>query len=412
MQIPAMSDDVSRYSDLIPRPAKAQSLDTPWPPESNTLDKPIQQIALTPPPARKPWALYGVAAFGLVAGGAGLMFGLTGGDKAQPIAAVPPPAPAITQPLPAAATTPAPREVAPAKIQVTLNASVPNARVTFRRRVTAAPAEMSITPSDIVELVEVSAPGYKTVRYWLTFDRPTSLTARLTKGSGLVEASEEQTLVALGELAAPAMPAVAAAAAPVVETPAPKAKTVGKTVAKTAPEHVAAAVKTPTETPAAAKTVPTPRKIGRGTMSTEEAEAKAETAVASTEAPTQVEPPKVEPKPLVPVAKPEPKPAPVAAVAKPAIDYATINSVVSKHRVEILKCYAAGAKQTPGLKGTISLQLQVDPSGKVRAQVQSTLSGAPTVAACVIKAACSWSFPARPGSTEIANVTYPFKFGG
>ena len=110
--------------------------------------------------------------------------------------------------------------------------------------------------------------------------------------------------------------------------------------------------------------------------------------------------PKTEPK-VEAVAKVEP-PKAEPAVAKPTIDYATINSVVSKNRVEVLKCYAEGAKKTPGLKGTISLQLQVEPSGKVRAQVQSTLN-APLVAACVIKAANSWKFPARQGN-EIANV--------
>ena len=242
MQVAAVPDDVARYSDLIPRPAKAQSLDTPWPPE--VVDK-IQQVSLPQPVAKKPWALYGVAAFGLVAGGAGLMFGLRGGSNDKVALQ---PTPAITQPLPAAATTPAPREpVAPSKIQVELNANVQNARVTFRRRVAAAPASMQITPSDIVELVEVSAPGYKTVRYWLTFDRPTTLTARLSKGNGLVEASEEQTLVALGELAAPAQPAVAVAAAAPAATPAAAtvavkatpAPAVAKTVERT--EKVAAA---------------------------------------------------------------------------------------------------------------------------------------------------------------------------
>ena len=141
-----------------------------------------------------------------------------------------------------------------------------------------------------------------------------------------------------------------------------------------------------------AKTVPTPRKIGRGSVTEETATTKAEPAVAVTNTPTNAEPPKAEP-----------------AVAKPTIDYATINSVVSKNRVEVLKCYAEGAKKTPGLKGTISLQLQVEPSGKVRAQVQSTLN-APLVAACVIKAANSWKFPVRQGN-EIATVTYPFNFG-
>ena len=38
---------------------------------------------------------------------------------------------------------------------------------------------MEINSTDVVELVEFSAPGYKTTRYWLTFDRPTYLTAHL-----------------------------------------------------------------------------------------------------------------------------------------------------------------------------------------------------------------------------------------
>jgi serine/threonine-protein kinase len=420
MQVPVVTiDDVARHSDLIPRPVNAKSsLDTPWPPA--TLGGPIQQVVALPavPPAKKPWALYGVAAFGLLAGGAGLMFGLKSGGGEQVANNLPAP---VVQPQPAAATTPAPREpVAPAKVQVELNANVPNARVTFRRRVAAAPSTMSITPSDIIELVEVSAPGYKTVRYWLTFDRPTTLNARLVKGNGLVEASEEQTLIALGELAAPETPAIAAAAtkattavvAPKVEKT-EKVATVAKPEPPAAPA-VAAATETKPETAKAA--VPTPRKIGRGGAADELA-AKAETAVPATDVPDAGEPvkpldptktePTAEPK-ADPIAKVEPKEE--AAVAKPSIDYSTINSVVSKNRPEILKCYAEGAKKTPGLKGTLSLQLQVEPSGKVRAQVQSTLN-APLVAACVIRAANSWKFPARAGSSEIANVTYPFKFG-
>jgi len=110
--------------------------------------------------------------------------------------------------------------VAPAKVEVELDADAPNAHVVFRRRVATTPMKTEINPSDIVELVEVSAPGYRTAKFWLTFDRATHLKAHLAKGSGFEEATEEQTLVALGEIAAPAQPAIVAAAptavAPVV----------------------------------------------------------------------------------------------------------------------------------------------------------------------------------------------------
>jgi hypothetical protein len=311
---------------------------------------------------------------------------------------------------------------------------------------------MQITPSDIVELVEVSAPGYKTVRYWLTFDRPTTLNAKLVKGNGLDEASEEATLVALGEVSAPNHAAVATTAATTTAPAVAMAKTEPKTealptkaepvkaepvkaeppkaevrtVAKTTPEVAKAEPKPQTVaavTPAPAKTmpatptnVPTPRKIGRGTD--------AEPAVASTTmpaekpatpakadpmpAPTKAEPavakpdlmPRTEPTPAVDVPKAE------VAVAKPAIDKGTVTSVVGSHRPEVLKCFAEGKKKNPNMKGTVTLQLQVDSAGKVRAQVQSTLSS-PLVAACVIKSANGWRFPARAGG-DPQLVVYPF----
>jgi tRNA A-37 threonylcarbamoyl transferase component Bud32 len=391
--------DVSRNSDLIPRPAKM--VDTPWPP---THASQLQQVALPPPPAAyKPWLLYGMAAFGLLVGGIGLAVGLKSGSSEQ---AAPVATPA---PLPAAAM-PAPREVAaPAKVSVALEANVPGARVTFRRRVSPAPAAMQIAPSDIVELVEVSAPGYKTLRYWLTFDRPTHLTAKLTRGSGLEEASEETTLIALGEVAAPVVVAAAPSPAPVVAPAAAPMPVMAKTVE---PEEVK--VPEPVKAAAIEPVAVAPRKIGR--VAAEELAA-AEPIAAMTE------PAAVEPAVAEPVAAPEPtpapepikvaepvvaKPEPVAepAVARPAIDRATVSSVVGQHRMEILTCFAEGKKKNPAMKGTVTLQLQVDTAGRVRAQVQSTLNN-PLVAACAIKAANTWQFPAR-ASGELAQVAYPF----
>jgi Gram-negative bacterial TonB protein C-terminal len=108
--------------------------------------------------------------------------------------------------------------------------------------------------------------------------------------------------------------------------------------------------------------------------------------------------------------EPVPEPARPQTIPEPVkspIDNATVSSVVAQHRPEVLKCFAEGKKKDHGMKGTISLQLQIDLAGKVhRVQVQSTMN-APLVAACVVKSVNNWKFPTR-SSGELATVTYPF----
>ncbi len=236
--------------------------------------------------ARKPVWLYAVAGFGAALGGLGLLVGLRGHGEPAPVA--PPPVAQIA-PAPAAAV---PAPAAPQHVAVQIEANVPSAHVVFRRRVSAAPMTSDIAASEIVELVEVSAPGYKTERYWLTLDRPTHLIAHLVKGSGLDEASEEATLIALGEVASPAP-----AAAPVEQV-----------------AHVEHTVAAPRQAMA-------PRRIGRATA--DAPAAIAATAVASSEpapAPAAVEAPapaeQAMPAPVdvpKPAAVEVPKPAPVEA---------------------------------------------------------------------------------------------------
>ena len=86
---------------------------------------------------------------------------------------------------------------------------------------------------------------------------------------------------------------------------------------------------------------------------------------------------------------------------EPTIDKATVSSVISSHRPEVLKCFAEGKKKNPAMKGTINLVMQVEPAGNVhRVQVQSTLNN-PLVAACVLKAANGWKFPSRTGGAPV-----------
>jgi serine/threonine protein kinase len=431
-------DETPETSLRLPKPAKVR--DTPWP--VDTLETPMAmgQVQLpSPPPVKRPYGLYGVAGAGIVIGALGLFVGLK--KSPEPL---PAPAPAIVQhtPQPMAAPMPAPREAE--KIEVVLDADAPNATVVFRRRVQPAPVTMQVNATDVVELVEVSAPGYKTTRYWLTFDRPTHLKANLVKGNGSLEATEEQTLVALGEviMVTGSAPTTEVAAAPVA-----KAASTKSVERPDRPERAVPA-KTASEPAPAAQVALAPRKIGRGgeaDFETRSAPAAAPVATTPVAAATEVATTTPAAKPEVAALKPEPsrpeyataepvkavapspaKPEPAspaqpakiatesprpievnAEPARPAIDQATISSVVSANRPAILKCFAEGKKQDPSMKGTITLQLAVDASGKVqRAQVQSTLSK-PLVGACVIKAASDWKFPQR-STGGVAQISYPF----
>jgi hypothetical protein len=299
-------------------------------------------------------------------------------------------------------------------VPISLDADVPNARVTFRRRVLAAPTAAKVTRNEVVELVEVSAPGYRTVRYWLTFDRPTQLVARLAKGSGIVEATEEETLIALGEISA-----LTAADAPSNAT-AEAAVTARTEPGRSERTHVA-----PANRPAGAQrsiTPPaaandgtpqrtTPRRIGlaQAEPTIAPAENRSPAVEAATDPPPP-EPPPDQPPPAQPPQVEPPKvepPTPVAAEPEPTIDPAVVTTVIGRYRPEVLKCVAPAQKKNPKLRGTLTIQLQVDATGAVKhAQTLSTLSN-PPVAACIAKAAQKWSFPARPAA-QIAIVSYRF----
>ena len=161
--------------------------DTPPPPRART----APPRAPTPPPipapaferalpawAREPRVMYGAAAIGVLIGALGLVLGLRGHGGAAPAA----------------------RHVA-----VQVDADAPGASVLLRRAVAPAPASLELAASNVLELVEVSAPGYRTERYWVAIDRPIHLHAHLAPGSGVTVATEEQTRVALGRSAPSAL---------------------------------------------------------------------------------------------------------------------------------------------------------------------------------------------------------------
>ena len=182
----AAAASAARKSGSIPKPAKAvaQTVKTPWPGSV----KPVMLPSVTSP---SPRTLYAIAAGGVIVGALGLGAGFLRGGGEAPAPAPAPVAPAPVAPKPATLAVPLGQ-----KIAVELDADVPGAKVTFRRRVDQVPVVMQLSPTDIVERVEISAPGYKTERFWLTFDRPTHLQAHLVKGDGTAEATDDETSLA------------------------------------------------------------------------------------------------------------------------------------------------------------------------------------------------------------------------
>ena len=169
-RLQSMQEVGARLEELSPadvaRPARSRTnpaMDSMAFPRPATLPP---RATTAVPVQRAPWLLYGIAAAGAAIGVVGTLVGLRGEDP-------------------------------PAKVAVELGADVADARVTFRHRVVPAPSKLELVRTDIVELVEVGAAGYKTTRYWLTVDRPLRLTAHLEPGSGLVEATDAQTAAAL-----------------------------------------------------------------------------------------------------------------------------------------------------------------------------------------------------------------------
>jgi serine/threonine-protein kinase len=393
----------ARQSQVLPPMGR----DTPWPGDMKTPWPGMDAVSLGQPPAhRTPKVLYGLVALGVCVGAVGLYIGLRKADPPpQQVQVAPAPAPA-----PAAALPP---PAAPQKVEVIITADAPNARVTFRRRLASTPFTITVNPTDIVELVEVSAPGKKTLRYWLTIDRPTKLHARLPRGSGMLEATEEQTLVALGEaeIAAPVAVAAAAPEPAKGEEPAKseepsKAAPAKADDGKADDQAIAVAARddrrSRSKDPAHAK--PTPRRIGKAAA--EDAATPAETPAAAAVAP---EPPAPAAKPEAAIARPvapaeETKPKPIDPGL---LEKSMVNSVAGKYRGEVRACYEQGKKANPKLKGDVTVSMTVDASGAVsRPQVSSTL-GNPVVAACILKSVGKWKFPARPGGSA-ANASYKF----
>jgi hypothetical protein len=96
------------------------------------------------------------------------------------------------------------------------------------------------------------------------------------------------------------------------------------------------------------------------------------------------------------------------ATIKGTMDKDIIRRIVRAHINEVRYCYNQGLARDPNLKGRVSIQFNIGPTGSVPVAVvaESTVKDS-NVSNCIAKAVKRWTFPKPPGGGS-AVVTYPF----
>ncbi len=331
--------------------------------------------------------LYAVAGLIVLAGGA-LALSRLRPREASPAASPRPLASEAFPPAPIPAKPSPPAEPQPVHVQV--SSPTPQARVTIRGRTHPLPFSQDVKPGSQPEIVELTAPGREGKRFWITFDRPATLAAELSAGRGVIEASEEETTLALGEQSAHSPGEVAPGAAD-LRAPAPHrsshrpkgaggSETKGTVASAALSESGAAAEPAVAPPPSAPKVAEPPVDIGPPAASS----------------------------PALPVAKSKPSPAVVAHPLAPAgLDPTKTQAVVRSHLSEIQRCYERGKMDDSELKGRVTIRIAVSASGAVSAAaVESSSLRSSSVEGCIVGAVSGWKFPAPVGGPAV--ISYPF----
>jgi serine/threonine-protein kinase len=296
----------------------------------------------------------------------------------------------------------APVEASP--VHVKISSQTPQARATLRGRTRLLPFADNVKPGSQPEIVEVTAPGHEGRRFWITFDHAIALSADLPAGRGVVEATAEETVVALGGKPVPG------------EAPPTAAADDAKTAAMGGAHH------------ATRRHVAGGLALAKATAPSERAPAESppepKLAPAAKPAPpaAKPEPPAAPaPKPVVVAAADPPAPkahapapaAPAAAASKPApaagMDPVKTQAFVKAHLPEVQRCYERGRMDEPDLKGRVTLKISVSESGGVTsAAVDTSTLHSSSVESCIANTVKGWKFPAPNGGPAI--ISYPFNF--
>lgn len=274
-------------------------------------------------------------------------------------AAVPAPSPAPAPlPAPAPAAVPAPPEPAPAAalstVHFTVTSPAKKARVAFRGRVHMLPLETDIKPGSTPESIEVTAPGHAARRFWVTLDKEKiDLAAPLRPGAGVVEASETETAVALGN----APPEALEVAKPERRAPAPKREP----IAALAPDERPKSGPVSGELPA-----PPPPGVQPATPKAPPVEA--------------------------PAPAPEPPKAEELKIVNP-FEVPDLRNAINGQVASLRPCTEAARKESSDFQANVTVTMEVNADGTVLTASANAGPGNGKFAACVIRTVRKWGFP-------------------
>jgi hypothetical protein len=99
-----------------------------------------------------------------------------------------------------------------------------------------------------------------------------------------------------------------------------------------------------------------------------------------------------------------------AGASKGGLSQEQVRRVVMAHLGAVRACYESEAQRNPGLKGGVTVQWSIDPSGTVSsASLGGSTLGNPRVEGCVVRQVKGWHFPSSESPTIVGG--FPFKFG-
>jgi hypothetical protein len=292
---------------------------------------------------------------------------------------------------PPAQTTPTP--AAPAPVHLLVTSPVLQARATVRGRTHLLPYEETVSAGAQPEIVEITAPGHEGRRFWITFNHPIALATDLPAGRGVVEATEEQTVVALGGKALEGAPPIAA-----------EGESNDKAAADASPRH------------AVAHRHGGALKLAKATAPVERSAAEPPPAPAAAPAPeapppvvAKADPPPPAPKPASAVAAKVEAPAAVRPKPASGVDPVKTQTFVKSHLGEVQRCYERGKMDEPDLKGRVTLKILIAETGAVTSStVESSTLRSSVVEDCIATTVKGWKFPAPIGGPAV--ISYPFNF--
>ena len=289
----------------------------------------------------------------------------------------------------------------------------------FRGHAHSIPFSDNVEADSKLEVVEVTAPGREGRRFWLTIDHPMRLSLDLPVGRGIIEATTEEALVALGEREAEPAPAPGA-------TPA-NDSVGGKHSHRTNTRSKVAVASPSSSGSAAAAAAASARKAAPASSASPASEpapapvVKAPEPVAVTPPPPPVEtpppPPPVAVKPQPAPVKPAPAPVPTAhptpaapahpvAVA-PTIDNARAQAVFGEHATDVQRCHQRAKIDNSDIRGKLNMKISISTSGQVTAtNIDSSTLHSSSLEGCIATAVRSWTFPPAVGGT--ATISHQF----